>query len=305
MRLEARACRLCPRQCGAVRGEAAGSGRCGMGMLPVVARAALHPWEEPCISGSRGSGTVFFSGCPLGCVYCQNALISHGGQGERLSIAQLAEVFRSLEAQGAHNINLVNPTHFAPAIRAALRLYRPGIPILWNSSGYERPEALRILRGLVDIYLPDYKYISPESALRYSDAADYPTVALAALQEMCAQTGPPVYDAQGLLLRGTLVRHLILPGQSGQAMRILGSIRESLPPGTPVSLLAQYTPCGQAARFPEIHRSITRREYQLVRAHLYALGLTDGYVQQQAAASEAYIPTFDGTGLPASPLSEN
>ena len=268
-----------------------------MGTLPRVARAALHRWEEPCISGTRGSGTVFFSGCPLGCVYCQNYALSHDGQGREVSVERLSGIFRQLEEQGAHNINLVNPTHFVPAIRRALLLRRPGVPVVYNSSGYERVRTLRALEGLVDVYLPDFKYADADAARVYSDAPDYPQVALAAIQEMCRQTSLPRYDANGLMTRGTLVRHLILPGLTGASMRALNLLRERLPAGTPVSLMGQYTPCGEAAKYPGMNRRITRREYARVRAHMLAIGLTEGYVQDLSAADEAYIPAFDGTGL--------
>ena len=292
------ACTLCPRACGAVRTAHEGQGACRMGALPVVARAALHAWEEPCISGTRGSGTVFFSGCGLRCVFCQNAPISHGGVGRPITSRALAAIFRDLEAQGAHNINLVNPTHFVPQILAALRLYRPGVPIVYNSGGYEALATLRALAGWVDVYLPDFKFIDADWAARYAGAPDYPEHCQRALQAMCAQTGAPRYDADGLMTRGTLVRHLVLPGGAGQAMRILNWIAEHLPPGTPVSLMAQYTPCGEALHDPLLRRRVTHREYALAAAHLRALGLHAGYVQSRQGAQDTYIPPFDGTGVP-------
>ena len=214
-------CRLCPRLCGAEREPDAGHGVCGVGTLPRVARAALHHWEEPCISGTRGSGTVFFSGCGLRCAFCQNEAISHGGAGQTITAARLAEIFAELEAQGAHNINLVTAAQFVPAVIEALQIHRPRIPVVYNSSGYERVETLRMLEGFVDIYLPDYKYIDPAMAKLLSGAEDYPDAAWAAICEMRRQTGPPVYDADGMMLRGTLVRHLLLPGLTGDCMRIL------------------------------------------------------------------------------------
>ncbi len=293
------ACSLCPRACGVPRTEAGGVGFCRMGALPVLGRAALHHWEEPCISGTRGSGTVFFSGCGLRCTYCQNAGLSHRGEGMAVTIPRLADIFRELEAQGAHNINLVTGTHFVPQILAALRLYRPGIPVVYNCGGYESLSTLRLLEGWVDIYLPDMKYAGPELAARYSAAPDYVAHNRAAVLEMCRQTGAPVYDAEGILQCGTLVRHLVLPGMAAQSMRVLNWIAEHLPPGTPVSLMAQYTPYGAALEDPLLRRPITRREYDLVTAHLRAIGLAEGYLQQRAARSEAFIPSFDGTGVTA------
>ena len=193
-------CTLCPRNCRAERTEHTGAGLCRMGTLPRIARAALHMWEEPCISGTRGSGAVFFSGCGLRCIFCQNEAISHGGAGEYVSIERLAEICRELEAQGAHNINLVTAAQFVPQVIRALELYRPKIPIVYNSSGYETIETLRLLEGYVDIYLPDFKYIDPQMAKLLSGAADYPEVAQAAIAEMLRQTGPAVYDAEGNFL---------------------------------------------------------------------------------------------------------
>lgn len=288
-------CAMCPRRCRAERSERTGAGVCGSGTLPRVARAALHHWEEPCISGTRGSGAVFFCGCALGCAFCQNEEISHGRVGKTLSVPQLAECFRDLEAQGAHNINLVTASHFVLPVLEALSLYRPHIPIVWNSSGYESEQTLALLDGHIDIYLPDYKYIDPKMAALLSHAPDYPQVALRAIAAMRRQTGPAVYDADGLMLRGTQIRHLLLPGLSGDAMRILTSIADALPP-TPVSLMSQYVPCGRAKEIPGMNRRVTRREYERVAAHMRALGLP-GYVQSLSAASEDFVPAFDGTGI--------
>ena len=205
-------CTLCPRNCGVERTAESGAGVCRMGTQPKIARAALHMWEEPCISGTRGSGAVFFSGCGLRCVFCQNEAISQQGEGKIVTPERLAEIFRELEAQGAHNINLVTAAHFVPAVLEALNLYRPNIPIVYNSSGYESIETLRMLSGVVDIYLPDYKYIDPNMAAMLSGARDYPEGAFAAIAEMIRQTGAPVYDENGMMQRGTLIRHLVLPG---------------------------------------------------------------------------------------------
>lgn len=291
-------CNLCPRNCNAPRGEKAGTGFCGMGTLPVLARAALHFWEEPFISGTRGSGTVFFSGCALGCVFCQNDVISRQRFGRALTAQQLAGIFKNLEEQGAHNINLVNPTHFVPAIVQALKYYRPHIPIVYNSGGYEKRSTLRALRGLVDIYLPDFKYISPETAARYAGAPDYFAVAAEAIEEMALQTGPLQLDEDGLLQRGLVVRHLVLPGHVKESRAILRYLKEALPPGCAVSLMGQYVPCGRARQFPEIDRPLTAREYDRAVQTFMELDFDHGFVQERGAASKAFIPDFALQGLP-------
>ena len=288
-------CTLCPRNCGVERTAESGAGVCRMGTQPKIARAALHMWEEPCISGTRGSGAVFFSGCGLRCVFCQNEAISQQGEGKIVTPARLAEIFRELEAQGAHNINLVTAAHFVPAVLEALSLYRPNIPIVYNSSGYESIETLRMLFGVVDIYLPDYKYIDPNMAAMLSGARDYPEVAFAAIAEMIRQTGAPVYDENGMMQRGTLIRHLVLPGLTGDSMKILTSIRDEFP-GIPVSLMGQYTPCGRALSMPGMDRKIKKKEYARVLAHMEAIGL-DGYRQELGSADGAFIPSFDETGV--------
>ena len=288
-------CTLCPRNCGVERTAESGAGVCRMGTQPKIARAALHMWEEPCISGTRGSGAVFFSGCGLRCVFCQNEAISQQGEGKIVTPARLAEIFRELEAQGAHNINLVTAAHFVPAVLEALSLYRPNIPIVYNSSGYESIETLRMLSGVVDIYLPDYKYIDPNMAAMLSGARDYPEVAFAAIAEMIRQTGAPVYDENGMMQRGTLIRHLVLPGLTCDSMKILTRIRDEFP-GIPVSLMGQYTPCGRALSMPGMDRKIKKKEYARVLAHMEAIGL-DGYRQELGSADGAFIPSFDETGV--------
>ena len=288
-------CTLCPRNCGVERTAESGAGVCRMGTQPKIARAALHMWEEPCISGTRGSGAVFFSGCGLRCVFCQNEAISQQGEGKIVTPARLAEIFRELEAQGAHNINLVTAAHFVPAVLEALSLYRPNIPMVYNSSGYESIETLRMLSGVVDISLPDYKYIDPNMAAMLSGARDYPDVAFAAIAEMIRQTGAPVYDENGMMQRGTLIRHLVLPGLTGDSMKILTRIRDEFP-GIPVSLMGQYTPCGRALSMPGMNRKIKKKEYARVLAHMEAIGL-DGYRQELGSADGAFIPSFDETGV--------
>ena len=290
-----KACTLCPRKCGIERGENAGSGVCGVGTLPRIARAALHMWEEPCISGTRGSGAIFFSGCGLKCIFCQNEAISHGGEGETVSVQRLAQIFRELEESRAHNINLVTAAQFVPAVIEALEIYRPNIPIVYNSSGYERVETLKLLEGYVDIYLPDFKYIDAQMAKLLSGAADYPEVAMAAIREMLRQTGPAVYDENGMMLRGTQIRHLVLPGLTGDSMKILSVIADEFP-GAAVSLMGQYVPFGKALDMPGMNRRIKKKEYARVLTHMEMIGL-DGYRQELESASEAFVPAFDGTGV--------
>jgi len=286
-------CTLCPRRCGVDRSVK--TGFCGQGMLPRVARAALHFWEEPCISGARGSGTVFFSGCTLRCAFCQNFEISHEGWGKEISVQRLADIFRMLEDQGAHNINLVTATPFVYAVLDALEIYRPAVPIVWNTGGYETMETLKMLEGAVDIYLPDLKHVSPRLSRLCAGAPDYFDVASAAIREMCRQTGPAQYDENGMMQRGVIVRHLILPGCTVDSCRVLDFIAESLPEGTPVSLMRQYTPSPHCI-VPGLDRRITDGEYSRVLSHFEALGLT-GYTQEKDSADSAYTPPFDLTGV--------
>ena len=288
-------CNQCPRRCGAERTRDLGGGVCGMPEGPVLARAALHRWEEPPISGTRGSGTVFFSGCSLGCVYCQNDEISHRGVGRGVSQARLREICLELIAQGAHNINLVNPTHYAHVISRLLDEPLP-VPVVWNSGGYDLPETLRALEGKVDVYLPDLKYLDGEGAARYSAAPDYPRRAEEAILEMVRQTGPYVLE-DGLLRRGVLIRHLVLPGRLNQAKAVMDWVAERFPPGTVLfSLMSQYTPWGRSADFPEIHRTLRRSEIRAANQYMANLGL-EGFTQEGASAQRDYTPAFDFTGL--------
>lgn len=290
-------CRLCPRLCGAVREGDAGGGACGCGNEIRIARAALHHWEEPPISGTNGSGAVFFTGCPLGCLFCQNAEISTGEKpGRAVSPEELSAIFFRLIDQGAHNINLVTPTHFAHRIREALLVKKLPVPVVYNTSGYERAEVLRSLESLADIYLPDYKYADPALAAALSRAPDYPEAALAAIKEMVRQVGPPEYGPDGLMRRGVLIRHLILPGHTKNSIAVLERIAREFP-GVPVSLMAQYTPWGRAKApggipgYPELSRPITRRELEKVQEALFDLGL-DGFVQSRKAKGAEFIPDF-------------
>ncbi len=292
-----KSCRLCPRACGADRTYARGV--CGANDRIEAARASLHMWEEPLISGTRGSGTVFFSHCSLGCVFCQNRQISRReAAGKELSIQTLAQTFLSLERQGAHNINLVTGAHYVPQIIEALAIAKRqglSIPIVYNSSGYESLDTLRLLDGWIDIYLPDYKYYSSYYAARYSHAADYREIAVGAISEMVRQTGVPQYDSDGLLTRGTVIRHLMLPGLAGDTAQVLRDIAAHFKDTALVSLMRQYTPFDMQD-WPELDRTITDAAYAEACALFRDLGL-GGFFQQSEAVSESFIPVFDGTGL--------
>ena len=292
--MEPYTCSDCPRSCNALRGEI-GSGFCRMGADPVIARAAPHYDEEPVISGTRGSGAIFFSGCALRCRFCQNYPISHRGFGRQVSVERLREIYFELIGNGVHNINLVNPTHFTAAIEASLEGGLP-VPVVWNTGGYEKLETLRRLEGRVQVYLPDLKYIEDYSALRYSAAADYFDYAGPALKEMLRQTGPVELDGDGVIRRGTIVRHLILPGRTAESMAILDWIAENLP-GAWVSLMAQYLPFGSVQGLDALDRRPTPEEYDAVVDHLMDLGLEDGFVQELSSSDEKYIPSFDLTGV--------
>lgn len=288
-------CRLCPRNCGAERTETAGRGYCRMPELPVLARAALHRWEEPPISGTRGSGTIFFSGCSLRCVFCQNEKISHQDFGRAVTPDRLREICESLIAQGAHNLNFVNPTHYAHVLTALLEDWRPTVPVVFNTGGYDRVDTLRGLEGLVDVYLPDLKYLDGETARRCSAAPDYPEIAQAAIREMVRQTGPCRFDDNGLLLKGTIIRHLILPGQVNQAKAVMDWVSREFPPGTVLfSLMSQYTPWGDLC--PELDRRLRPGEIRSAREYMENLGLA-GFTQERTSAREEYTPPFDLTGI--------
>lgn len=287
-------CTLCPRRCGAERTAEAGGGFCRMPGGLRVARAMLHHWEEPPISGQNGAGTVFFSGCTLGCVYCQNGDISAGGFGKDISTARLREIFEELIAQGAHNIELVTPTHFLPWILPALTPRLP-VPVVYNCGGYERVETLRALEGLVDVYLPDLKYADGALAAELSGAADYFPVACEAIREMFRQVGPYVLE-DGLLTRGVVIRHLVLPGYLDNTRRVLDWIAETFAPGDVlVSLMSQYTPTANMTG--RLARRVTAAEYRAAVDYMRNCGITDGFVQERTSAEEAYTPAFDGEGV--------
>ncbi|WP_251316323.1 radical SAM protein [Flintibacter muris] len=290
-------CRLCPRNCGAQRTETEGKGYCRMPSVPILARAALHHWEEPPISGSRGSGTVFFSGCSLGCVFCQNEKISHQNFGRAVTLDRLREICEELAAQGAHNLNFVNPTHYAHAVAALLEDWRPPIPVVFNTGGYDKTDTLRRLEGKVDIYLPDLKYLNGETARRYSAAPDYPEIAQEAIREMVRQTGPCQFDDNRLLIRGTIIRHLILPGQLNQAKAVMDWTAREFAPGTVLfSLMSQYTPWGNLSACPELDRRLRPGEMRSAREYMENLGLA-GFTQERTSARQEYTPPFDLTGI--------
>lgn len=325
-------CTLCPRRC-QVNRLAGETGYCGQTARPRAARAALHMWEEPCISGSTGSGTVFFSGCNLGCVYCQNRDIALGQSGREITPGRLTEIFLELQQKGAANINLVTPTHFIPLIVHALeqaRISGLSLPVVYNCGGYESVDALRMLEGLVDIYLPDLKYASGELSTEFSHAADYFEKAKLALDEMYRQVGRPVFDTPSvppsaptnvplpsqlsgqpsaadaasvypsdtpLLRRGMIVRHLVLPGQVGDSKKILHYLRDTYRDNIYVSVMQQYTPLPQVAHIPGLNRRVTEAEYQRVVDFCLRLGMENVYIQEGDTARESFIPPFDFTGL--------
>jgi putative pyruvate formate lyase activating enzyme len=269
--------------------------------MPRVARAALHFWEEPCISGACGSGTVFFSGCPLKCCFCQNHEISSGMAGVDISIERLAEIYIELQAQGAHNINLVSPTQFTAQIAESLKLAKDkglAIPVAWNAGGYDSLEGLALVDGLVDVYMPDIKYMDAARSLRYSKAADYFEVASKAVTEMYRQAGPAVFDGEGVMRKGLLVRHLVLPGGTADSVAILDWMAKHLDrENIVVSLMSQYMPCHESAKYPEINRRLTALEYERVLSHLRKLGFRYGYCQEKGSAKEGYVPEFNGEGI--------
>lgn len=295
-------CKLCPRQCHINRKSRMGA--CHVGAQILVARAALHMWEEPCISGENGSGAVFFSGCALGCVFCQNREISKGQIGKEVSVERLTEIFFELKEQGANNINLVTPDHYIPSVSEAVRRAREneiGIPFICNCSGYESVETLRMLDGLVDVYLPDFKYWESATAARYSNAADYPKRVKEAIAEMVRQAGRCTFDEDGHIKSGVIVRHLLLPGKVSEAKKIVSYLYEMYGDDIYLSLMNQYTPGEDAeqrfASCPELKRKVTVREYDRLIGYVLELGVTNAFVQEGETASESFIPAFDLKGV--------
>ena len=293
-------CTLCPRMCGADR-ENGKTGFCGETGEIRAARAALHMWEEPCISGKEGSGTVFFTGCTLRCVFCQNHEIAGSKVGKVISEERLAEIFLELQGKGANNINLVTAGHYLPIVIESIKRARKSgltIPIVYNSSGYEKVEAIEALDGIVDIFLPDFKYISSEMAARYSNAPDYPEVAKRALAQMVKQTGDAKFDERDMMKRGVIVRHLILPGHIKESKEAIRYLYETYGDQIYISIMNQYTPMpGIEKRFKNLGRTITQKEYDEVVDYAIDLGVENGFVQEGETAKESFIPQFDDTGL--------
>ena len=291
-------CNLCPRRCGANRTQRAGF--CGAGEKVCIALVSLHQWEEPCLVGERGAGTVFFSYCNLRCVYCQNHEISHGGKGQEVSVERLAEIFLEQQARGAATLDLVTPTHYVPQIIAALDMAKErgfSLPVVYNSSGYETVETVEALRGYVDIFLPDLKYMSAESGGEYSAAADYFSYASAAIKKMVEITGPVQFADNGQMTRGVLVRHMVLPGHRHESMDLMKWLLENFGRTIQVSLMNQYTPMYKAFEHKKINRRLTTFEYESVVDYVLDLGMENVYVQERRSASEEYVPDFNGAGV--------
>ncbi|WP_024345208.1 radical SAM protein [Lacrimispora indolis] len=292
-------CCLCPRNCRVNRHI--NTGFCGCGATIKAARAALHHWEEPCISGSRGSGTVFFSGCTLGCCFCQNYSISQENFGKEITNEELSHIFLRLQEEGAHNINLVTATQYLPSILKALDLVKSKltIPVVYNCGGYESEEIVKELASYVDVWLPDLKYFSSELSSRYSKAPDYFAAASKAVKQMIRQTGAPRFDTHGnIMKKGVIIRHMVLPGAKDDSIRLLQWMKEELPEGMYyISLMSQYTPFYQSGSFPEINRRITSYEYGKVVDEAIRLGLDQGFMQEKSSAKEEYTPPFDLEGI--------
>lgn len=288
-------CGLCPRNCKADRASRE-KGFCGETSAARVGRAALHYWEEPCISGDRGSGTVFFSGCALKCCYCQNYALSRGEQGVSVSAQKLSEIFLNLEAQGAHNINLVTAEHFAPHVKAAVKTARAEglcVPVILNGSGYVSVQTIEMLEDVIDIYLTDFKYMSSETAAEYSFAPDYPDVAKSALEKMVSLKPRLVFDEHGMLQSGVIVRHLCLPSHTDDSKQVIKYVYETYGKSTGLSIMSQYTPVGKCEKFPQLQKKLTQKEYDDVLDFCIDMGIEDAYIQEGEAASESFIPVFD------------
>ena len=298
-------CTLCPRACHADRTEGQ-KGRCHVDAQIRVARAALHMWEEPCLSGRSGSGAVFFSGCALGCIFCQNREIASGKAGLVISEARLEEIFLELQEKGANNINLVTAGHYVPQVIRALECAKSQglrIPIVYNSSGYEKAESLRQLEGLIDIYLPDLKYLTPELAAAYSHAPDYPQYAMEAIAEMVRQQPQAEFmpedrtEASPIMRRGVIVRHLLLPGHVREAKKVVGYLHETYGDQIYISMMNQYTPMSEKFADPNLNRRVTKREYERLLDYAAEIGVENGFYQEGATADESFIPEFDYEGV--------
>lgn len=294
-------CTLCPRECHVNR-NAGEIGYCGQTAALTAARAALHFWEEPCLSGTNGSGAVFFSGCNLRCVYCQNHQIADGFCGREITLSRLCDIFLELQEKGAHNLNLVTPTHFVPQIITALKAAKKqglSIPVVYNTSAYEKTDTLKKLEGLVDIYLPDLKYHDCLLSQRYSQAPDYFEIAAPAIAEMVRQVGAPVFEdgENALMKKGVIVRHLLLPGCEKDTRRILRFLHQTYKNDIYVSIMNQYTPLAQVKSIPELNRKISPREYEKIIDYAISIGIENGFIQEGETASESFIPAFDCEGI--------
>lgn len=291
-------CNLCPRKCNIDRNVH--KGYCRVGDTLKVSRAALHMWEEPCISGTNGSGTVFFTGCNLRCVYCQNQTISNGENGKEITVDRLSEIFLDLQTKGAHNINLVTPTHYVDLIIKAIGMARKnglGIPIVYNCGGYESVDTLVKLKGYIDVYMPDFKYFDDALAVKYSNAPNYVNIAKAAIEEMFSQVGENEFDNDGMMTKGVLVRHLILPGQSSDSKKILHYLYNAYKNSIYISIMSQYTPMKHFDEFPELNRRIYNKEYNRVIDYAIELGIENAFIQEGKASLKSFIPDFDNTGV--------
>ena len=291
-------CNICPRKCGVDRAKA--KGYCGMSDRVKISRAALHMWEEPCISADKGSGTVFFSGCNMKCVFCQNKDISHDGFGKEITVEHLADIMLRLQSEGALNINLVTPTHYTLQIIEAVKIARQkglNLPIVCNTSGYENVRTVKMLKDTVDVWLPDFKYIDNEKAVRYSNAPGYTEIAKRALDEMVSQQGECVFDKDGVIQKGVIVRHLVMPGGVGDAKKITRYLHRRYGDKIYISLMSQYTPCTDLSLYPEIDRKVTAAEYDEVVDFAVDIGVENGFIQDGERASESFIPPFNLEGV--------
>lgn len=296
---ELRNCTLCPRECSVNRLKGQKGFCCVSGSEIYGARAALHYWEEPCISGEKGSGTVFFSGCNLRCVYCQNHSISTAERGVPVSVERLSQIFIELMEKGAENINLVTPTHYTPQIIKAIKLAKDkgmNLPIVYNCSGYEKVETLKSLEGIVDIYLTDFKYIDSKIAEKYSNAPDYTYIAKLALDEMVRQQSKPVFNSEGIMQKGVIVRHLLLPGYLNDGKKIVKYVYETYGNSVYLSLMNQYTPLPWIEKYSELNRKVTKREYNSLVDYAISIGVENAYIQEGETAKESFIPDFDNEG---------
>lgn len=292
-------CTLCPRGCGTDRTKG-NKGICGASDKIYAARAGLHMWEEPCLSGTNGSGTVFFTGCNMGCVFCQNGEISHKNKGYEIDGSRLCEIFFKLRDKGAHNINLVTATHYLPQVLTAVEIAKTkgiDIPFVYNSSGYERDDAIKRAEGLIDIYLPDFKYMDAHTARRYSKAADYPDAAKAAIAEMVRQKPECKFDDYGIMTEGVIVRHLMLPDRLEESKKVIKYLYETYGDNIYISIMSQYTPVGDLKNFPELQKKVSEKDYDELIDYALDLGVENAFIQEGEAASESFIPDFSGQGI--------